>query len=102
MREDGKTLMSIGPSAFGKMLKAAVNEHFPDLTPNMIRVVCDPAAFAAGDREDNEHDWVLAVRKALGLPIFRAKSNSPQLRNEAIWRPWSKSTAMRSTAAAST
>jgi hypothetical protein len=86
MREDGKTLMSIGPSAFGKMLKAAINEHFSDLTPNMIRVVCDPAAFAAGNREDNEHDWVLAVRKALGLPIFRAKSNSPQLRNEAIWR----------------
>lgn len=90
MREDGKTLMSIGPTAFGKMLKAAINDHFPDLTPNMIRVVCDPAAFASGEREDNEHDWVLAVRKALGLPIFRAKSNSPQLRNEAIWRAMSE------------
>jgi hypothetical protein len=86
MREDGKTLMKIGPSAFGRMLKAAINEHFPDLRPEGIRVVCDPAAFAAGDRVDNEMDWVLAVRKELGLPIFRAKSNRQQLRNEAIWR----------------
>lgn len=86
MREDGKALEKIGPTAFGQALKAMLAEHFPDVSPNMIRVVCDPAAFAAGDRLDNEMDWVLAVRKVLGLPIYRAKSNSPQLRNEAIWR----------------
>jgi hypothetical protein len=33
----------------------------------MIRVVADPAAFAASDRQDNEHDWLLAFQKALGL-----------------------------------
>jgi hypothetical protein len=47
---------------------------------------CDPAAFVAGDREDNEFDWILAVKKALGLPIHKAKSNSPALRNGAIWK----------------
>lgn len=86
MREDGKSLMKIGPTAFGQMLKATISQHFPDLHSSAVRVVCDPAAFVAGDREDNEHDWVLAVKKALGLPIYRAKSNSPQLRNEAIHR----------------
>jgi hypothetical protein len=86
MREGGSTLMKIGPTAFGQSLKAAINDHFPDLSPDQVRVVCDPAAFVAGDRADNEFDWVLALKKALGLPIYRAKSNSPALRNEAIWR----------------
>jgi hypothetical protein len=86
MREDGKALEKIGPTAFGLAVKAMLADHFPDVRPDWIRVVCDPAAFAAGDRLDNEMDWILAVKKALGLPIHRAKSNSPQLRNEAIWR----------------
>jgi hypothetical protein len=86
MREDGKALEKIGPTAFAQALKAMLSEHFPDVRPDWIRVVCDPAAFAAGDRRDNEMDWVLAVRQVLGLPIHKAKSNSPQLRNEAIWR----------------
>jgi hypothetical protein len=86
MREDGKALEKIGPTAFGKALKAMLNEHFHDVRPDWIRVVCDPAAFNAGDREDNEIDWVRAVEKALGLKIHKAKSNSPQLRNEAIWQ----------------
>jgi hypothetical protein len=89
MNDDGRSLRQIGPTAFGQSLKAALNEHFPDLQPGQIRVVADPAAFASGEREDNEHDWILAVRKALGLPIYKAKSNSPQLRNEAIWRAMS-------------
>lgn len=86
MREGSATLAKIGPTAFGAALKAAINEHFFDLAPSQIRVVCDPAAFTAGDRQDNEFDWILAVQKALGLKIHRAKSNSPALRNGAIWK----------------
>lgn len=88
MREDGKALEKIGPTAFGQAVRAMLGEHFPDLRPEMLRFVADPAAFAAGDRADNEHDWILAVQKALGskIRIHRAKSNSPQLRNEAIWK----------------
>lgn len=86
MREDGKALEKIGPTAFGKAVKAMLADHFPDVRPDWIRVVLDPAGFNAGDREDNEIDWKRAVEKALGLKIHKAKSNSPQLRNEAIWR----------------
>ncbi len=85
-REDGKTLAKIGPTAFGQMCKAMLNEHFFDLHPDMIRVVGDPAAWAASDREDSELDWIKAFRKALGLPVHRAKTNKAALRNEAIWR----------------
>jgi hypothetical protein len=85
MREDGISLKKIGPSAFGKALKSFLGEHFPDVREEWIRVVCDPAAFVAGDREDNEFDWVRAVAAELGLTIHKAKSNSPQLRNGAIW-----------------
>lgn len=88
MREDGKALEKIGPTAFGQAVRAMLAENFPDLRPEMIRFVADPAAFAAGDRLDNEMDWILAVQGALGsgIRIHRAKSNSPQLRNEAIWK----------------
>jgi hypothetical protein len=81
MREDGKALEKIGPTAFGKAVKAMLADHFPDVG-SWIRFVCDPAAFNAGDREDNEMDWVRAVEKVLGSKIHRAKSNSPQLRND--------------------
>lgn len=84
-REQGKTLAKIGPTAFGKLLKQMLNDHFPDIREDMIRVVCDPAAWAAQDRADSEMDWVYAVRKELGLPMFKAKSNKASLRNEAIW-----------------
>lgn len=83
-RDDGK-LAKIGGAAFGQMLKAAINEHFPDLRPEMVRIVCDPAAWSAGDNEDEQMDWVRIVRRELGLPIFKAKSNKPSLRNEALW-----------------
>jgi hypothetical protein len=90
MREDGKALAAIGPSAFGKAVKAMLADHFPDVREDWIRVVCDPAAFNSGEREDNEIDWVRAVKKTLGLPIHKAKSNSPQLRNGAIWQALDK------------
>jgi hypothetical protein len=81
-----KKLLKVGPSAFGRAVKAMLGERFPELTPDMIRVVADPAAFAADDREDNEHDWIRACQKTLGLKIHRAKSNKAALRNEAIWQ----------------
>jgi hypothetical protein len=73
-----------------------LNDNFPDLRPEMLRVVADPAAFAADDRGDNEHDWIRAFQAALNigrrradnwfLRIHKAKSNRAALRNEAIWR----------------
>jgi hypothetical protein len=39
---------------------------------------------------DNEIDWIRAVEKALGAKIHKAKSNSPQLRNGAIWQAMDK------------
>jgi hypothetical protein len=84
---NGKSLLKIGPSAFGRKLRQALLERFPGLTADDVRLVCDPAAFAAKDREDSEHDWVLAVQKALDLGrIRKAKSNVQGLRNEAIWQ----------------
>lgn len=87
-RDDGK-LAKIGGKAFGQMLKATINEHFPDLHPEMVRIVCDPAAWIASDNEDQQMDWVKIVAAELGLPIFKAKSNKPALRNEAIWEAMS-------------
>jgi hypothetical protein len=82
----GKSLLKVGPTAFGKKLRAYLMEHFPGIRPEEIRCVGDPAMFAATDREDDEQDWRLACQKALGFHIFRAKSNRQGLRNEAIWR----------------
>ncbi|WP_068090915.1 hypothetical protein [Novosphingobium rosa] len=83
---DGKSLLKVGPTAFGKKCRNFLMERFPGLHPDQIRVVGDPAMFAANDREDDEQDWRLAFQKALGFPVFRAKSNRQGLRNEAIWR----------------
>lgn len=84
--ERGQTqLLKVGPTAFAKRVKRMLSEHFPDITADMIRVVADPAAFAAKDREDNEHDWLLAFQKELGLKVHKAKTNSAGLRNQAIW-----------------
>lgn len=86
MREDGKALEKIGPSAFGKALRAMLAHNFPDLGAHAVRFVADPAAFAAGDRLDNEMDWIRAVEKVLGAKVHKAKSNSPTLRNGAVWQ----------------
>jgi len=84
--ETGKIgLAKVGPTAFGKRVKQHIADHFPGIEPDMIRVVADPAAFAANDRADSEHDWLLSFQKALGLKVHKAKSNSPALRNQAIW-----------------
>lgn len=84
--EPGKTLRKIGPTAFGQMVKAMLAEHFPDVHPDRIRVVGDPAAWQASDNEDDERDWIRAFQKALGLKPHKAKTNKQALRHEAIWR----------------
>ena len=85
-REDGKTLAKIGPSAAGAMVRTMIAENFPDLRPDMLRVVADPAAWAAADRADSEMDWIRAFSKALGHRVHKAKTNRQTLRNEAIWQ----------------
>jgi hypothetical protein len=85
-RQDGKTLDKIGPSAAGAMVRTMIAENFPELHPEMLRVVADPAAWAAADRADSEMDWIRAFSKALGQRVRKAKTNRQTLRNEAIWR----------------
>lgn len=84
--EVGQHLRKVGPTAFGKMVRQRLLERFPDIRADQIRVVLDPAAFAAADREDSELDWVLPFQEALGFKAHRAKSNSEQLRLEAVRR----------------
>lgn len=85
-REEGKSLLKVGPTAFGQMCRQMLNDHFPDVKPDMLRAVADPAAFAAHDRSDDEHDWVLAFQKALGCRVRPAKSNRQALRLEGVHR----------------
>lgn len=82
----GKVLRKIGPTAFGQMVKAMLAEHFPDVHPDRIRLVGDPAAWRARDNEDSERDWIRAFEKAVGLKAHKAKTNKQGLRHEAIWR----------------
>lgn len=89
-RQDGKTLAKIGPTAAGQMVRTMIADNFPELPPEMLRIVADPAAWAAGDRADHEHDWILAFQKGLGHKVRRAKTNKATLRNEAIWRAMSE------------
>lgn len=84
-REDGKTLLKIGPSAAGAMVRTMIAENFPELHPDNLRIVADPAAWAASDRNDAEMDWIRAFQKALGHRVHKAKTNKAALRNEAIW-----------------
>ncbi|MED5545636.1 MAG: hypothetical protein VYD90_10320 [Pseudomonadota bacterium] len=83
--EQGKTLRKIGPTAFGQMVRAMMAEHFPDVDPDRVRFVGDPAAWRAKDNEDDERDWIRAFEKALGHRAHKAKTNRQALRHEAIW-----------------
>jgi len=84
--EAGKTLRKIGPTAFGQMVRAMMAEHFPDVDPDRVRFVGDPAAWRAKDNEDDERDWIRAFEKALGHKAHKAKTNREALRQEAIWK----------------
>ena len=81
----GKALIKIGGEAFGKKCKQMLTDRFPDLQPDDIRVVCDPAAFAASDAPTDDKDWLLSFQKGLGFKVHRAKSNKAALRNQAVW-----------------
>lgn len=85
--QPGKTLRKIGPKAFGEMVRAMLNEHFFDISPDRLRFPGDPAAWRARDNEDDERDWVRAFEKALGHKAHRAKTNKQALRHEAVWQP---------------
>lgn len=82
---DGKTLAKIGPTAAGQMVRTMIADHFPELHPDDLRIVADPAAWSAADRADQEMDWIRAFEKGLGHKVRKAKTNKATLRNEAIW-----------------
>lgn len=84
--EAGKTLRKIGPTAFGQMVRAMLNEHFFDIDPERIRFPGDPAAWKAKDNEDDERDWIRSFEKALGHKVHKAKTNKAALRHEAVWQ----------------
>lgn len=88
--QPGRVLRKIGPTAFGQMVRAMLAEDFPDVHPDRIRLVGDPAAWRARDNEDSERDWVRAFEKAVGLKAHKAKTNKQALRHEAIWRAQSE------------
>lgn len=83
---EGTSLVKWSAEAFGKKLRSYLLERFPGLRAEHLRVVGDPAMFAASDRAADDYDWRLVFQRALGFPVYRAKSNKPGLRNEAIWK----------------
>ncbi|MEV4934410.1 hypothetical protein [Sphingobium sp. LSP13-1-1.1] len=85
--KDGKSVLGWSAETFGKMIRQRLLERFPGIQPEQIRFVCDPAAFKGKDSPRDAIDWVRSVKNAIGMgPIHKAKSNSPALRNEAIWK----------------
>ena len=82
----GKDLLKVGAGAFGRQLKAHLIARYPGVRADQLRIVGDPAMFAASDRPTDEYDWRLTFQNALGFPVHRAKSNKAALRNEAIWK----------------
>lgn len=86
----GEALRKNGATAFGQMVRAMLNEHFPDVRAERIRLVGDPAAWKAKDNEDDERDWIRIFVKAVGLPAHKAKTNKLSLRHEAIWKAQSE------------
>lgn len=83
---NGKELLKVGAAQFGRMLRNWLLEKFPGIKSDQLRVVGDPAMFAASDRPDDEYDWRMTFQHALGFPVHRAKSNKAALRNEVIWK----------------
>lgn len=85
--DNRKKLLKVGPTAFGRKCRQYLLDAFPGITADDVKIVCDPAAFAAKDREDSEHDWVLAFQSELDLGrVHKAKSNVQSLRNQVIWK----------------
>lgn len=84
--KDGRSQLKVGARAFGQQVRAKLLEDFRVVHAEQIRVVGDPAMFAASDRPQDEYDWRLAFQSALGFPVHRAKTNREALRHEVIWK----------------
>lgn len=77
--------------AFGRQVRRVLLDDFPGIRPDQVVLVADPAAFKGKDSPRDVKDWVKSVENAIGFgPIRKAKSNSPSLRNEAIWKAQSQ------------
>ena len=86
MAPNGKELLKVGAATFGKMCRNYLLEKFTGIRPDDLRVVGDPAMFAASDKPTDEYDWRLSFQSALGFMVHRAKTNKAALRNETIWK----------------
>ena len=83
--KDGKSQLKVGAKAFGRQVRAKLLEDFRVVHADQIRVVGDPAMFAASDKPADEYDWRLSFQAALGFPVHRAKTNRVALRHQVIW-----------------
>ncbi len=105
-----ETLSGVGPTRFGKGLKAYLAEHFPehyaaqagighnggpppDDVPgereDAIEIWCDPSAKDGTDNSGNEQSWMAIVQGQLGrrFKIRPARSNALHVRLEAVRVP---------------
>jgi hypothetical protein len=101
-REDGKTLAKIGPTAAGAMVRTMIADNFPELHPDDLRVVADPAAWAAADRADMKWTGSARSRRGSGTRCARPSRTSRRCATKRSGGRWAKSTATRSIRRAST
>ncbi len=87
-------LGGVGPTRFGKALKAFIQEHYPealvrDPMDNEARIVfrCDPAAKDGTDKSGHELSWLEIVQAQLGHRIRTAPTNRLHVRLEAVRKP---------------
>lgn len=81
-QDKGEMLARIGPTAFGREVRAVLNERYPDATVGAVW--SDPAAGYGGD--DDDLAWRDAFAKALKLPVKDApvRGNRITIRLEAV------------------
>jgi hypothetical protein len=102
MREDGKALEKIGPTAFGKAVKAMLADNFArcaaGLDPRRLR----PAAFNAGERSTMRSTGSAPSRRRWASRSTRPRATARSCATARCGRRWTRGTAMPSTAAAGT
>jgi hypothetical protein len=72
----------VGPTRFGEMLAAALEERYRDCPIGYA--FYDPSADYGADKEGGEQSWIDIVRKALGCTCLPAPSNEIPIRVEAV------------------
>lgn len=78
----------IGPTGFGQMLRAKMNNDFPNVPTSLVRFFADPASFDGGSKDGKDPAWVVTCSKALRSPIGRpSKNNQLTPRLEAVRVP---------------